>query len=209
MSLLILKNFLKVFLSHTTGLTTGYTFLLIFQNVFLCKQGHLARQCKTNHTESQNDSVIPSTDQVILTSDMILSELDDMIETDSVVIKDPKDISTTPNDVDSFPSADQLNLPEKSVCTKKFSELPEINKSHTQPELEFINTEEFPPLSNRLSPNSNKQNNVKRAVTSSDSTIQISDDSGKLLNNIPDEDAPTKFSRKRKSPDLLKRKLRP
>lgn len=155
---------------------------------FLCKQeGHLARQCKTNHTESLTDSVIPSTDQVTLTSDMISSGLDDMLETDSVVIKDPV---VTPNNTKSLSSADQLNLPEESICTKKDSELPEINNnSHTQPELEFLNTEEFPPLPNRLSPNSNKQKNVKRAVTSSDSTIQFPDDSEELLNDIPNEDA--------------------
>ncbi|KAJ4447716.1 hypothetical protein ANN_09724 [Periplaneta americana] len=118
---------------------------------------------------------------------MISSGLDDMLETDSVVIKDPV---ATSNNTNSLSSADQLNLPEESVCTKKNSELPEINtNSHTQPELEFLNTEELPPLPNRLGPNSNKQKNVKRAVTSSDSTIQFSDDSEELLNNIPNEDA--------------------
>ncbi|KAJ4429321.1 hypothetical protein ANN_26325 [Periplaneta americana] len=98
-----------------------------------------------------------------------------------------------PDDFEKLPESMLISpteLARRNSLYQKGLELPEINtNSHTQPELEFLNTEEFPPLPNRLSPNSNKQKNVKRAVTSSDSTIQFSDDSEELLNNIPNEDA--------------------
>ncbi|KAJ4447715.1 hypothetical protein ANN_09723 [Periplaneta americana] len=77
------------------------------------------------------------------------------------------------------------------ISTPGFSHILSFRRQiYVQPDdFEKLPEKELPPLPNRLSPNSNKQKNVKRAVTSSDSTIQFSDDSEELLNNIPNEDA--------------------